>query len=438
MRGRPCGLLVALILVIASGQGPAEEDPAIEERRRDLAEIETQVQGLEQDLGERRARRDALRTELAALERDIADLARARHQLAGMISEQQAGLDALQAELDEQREALARGRAALVSLLRSTYTMGRGQAIRLLLDHQDLARVSRVLAYYGYLNRYQRDRIERVAASARRLAVLTAEAAEETRRLALLAERQEETERNLKAAQAERAAVLAELERAIAGTEDQVAELHADAEALRRLVEQLERQAQALPEAEIAFAPIGERRGQLPWPVSGDRVLARFGSAKGADTQRWDGLVIAAPEGTEVRAVHPGRVVYADWLRGFGLLLILEHEDGYMTLYGHNQTLLKEPGEWVGAGEPVALSGTSGGQRASGVYFAIRQGGEAIDPERWLGPSGQPLGEAKIRRPTPSREQEVGFLIQFAHDAARPSDGRTAPLSLPTSDQTLC
>jgi septal ring factor EnvC (AmiA/AmiB activator) len=441
--GVRAGPLLSLVLLLSALRpGLAEDDAAIEGRRRDLANIEGQVQTLQQDLGERRARRDALRAELDRHERDVADLARARHQLAAMIENQERSLRGLQAELDAQHETLAGGRAALGALLRSAYAMGRGQGIRLLLDQQDLQRVSRVLAYYGYLNRYQLDRIEAVAAAVRRLAALTAEAAEESQRLAQLAERQAATERNLKAAQAERAAVLAELERVIAGSEEQVAELQADAEGLRRLVEQLERQAQALPEAQIAFAPISERRGQLPWPIAGQRVLARFGAAKGAEAQRWDGLVIAAPEGSEVRAVHPGRVVYADWLRGFGLLLIIEHEDGYMTLYGHNQTLLKEPGEWVAAGDAVALSGTSGGQRAAGLYFAIRQKGRAVDPERWFTPAGRPLGRADRPAPARAREQVVVLPIQPVDEVACPRAARAAvpvrPAVQSTGDHTLC
>ncbi len=442
IRLRSGRLLGVLLLLTVLRPGVAEEDPAIEEHRRGLADIEGQVETLQQDLGERRARRDALRSELDRHERDIADLARARHQLGTLIEEQELSLAGLQAQLDEQRQDLARGRAALAALLRSAYAMGRGQGIRLLLDQQDLERVSRVLGYYGYLNRYQLDRIAAVGAATRRLAELTAEATEESRRLAQLAERQAATERDLLAAQAERAAVLAELERVIAGTEDQVAELQADAEGLRRLVEQLERQAQALPEAQIAFSPISERRGQLPWPIAGGRVLARFGADKGAEAQRWDGMVFAAPEGTEVRAVHPGRVVYADWLRGFGLLLIIEHEDGYMTLYGHNQTLLKEPGEWVGAGDAVALSGTSGGQRAAGLYFAIRQNGRAVDPERWFAAAGRPLGRAEPRVPIRSGEQVAVLPIQRVDQAACPRPEHATvpfrPAAQPTSDRTLC
>jgi septal ring factor EnvC (AmiA/AmiB activator) len=123
-------------------------------------------------------------------------------------------------------------------------------------------------------------------------------------------------------------------------------------------------------------------KGKLPWPLAG-RTVVRFGSRRRPSGLRWDGLVIAAPLGTEVRAVHRGRVAFSDWLRGFGLLLILDHGDGYMTLYGYNQSLFKEVGEWVETGEPVALAGRSGGRLSPGVYFGIRVHGKPVNPIKW-------------------------------------------------------
>ncbi len=124
-------------------------------------------------------------------------------------------------------------------------------------------------------------------------------------------------------------------------------------------------------------------RGKLPWPVNG-RLLARFGDARGSDARaKWDGVMISANPGTQVRAVHGGRVVFADWLRGAGLLVILDHGNGYLSLYGHNQSLLKSAGDIVKAGEAISTVGDSGGQDAAGLYFAIRQQGRPTDPSQW-------------------------------------------------------
>lgn len=135
--------------------------------------------------------------------------------------------------------------------------------------------------------------------------------------------------------------------------------------------------------ARLQAQSFDQRKGSLRWPVAG-RVANRFGEPRQGSIQ-WDGLRIAAAAGTEVRAVHYGRVMYADWLRGQGLLIILDHGEGYMSLYAHNDVLLHEPGEWVQAGEPLARVGNSGGEKEAGLYFEIRKDGEPVDPQRWLG-----------------------------------------------------
>ncbi|MCT5008804.1 RNA polymerase sigma factor RpoS [Pseudomonas aeruginosa] len=132
----------------------------------------------------------------------------------------------------------------------------------------------------------------------------------------------------------------------------------------------------------------GSARGKLPWPVNG-RVVARFGSQRGDDPRaKWDGVLISASAGSTVRAVHGGRVVFADWLRGAGLLVILDHGGGYLSLYGHNQSLLKDAGDTVKAGDPIATVGTSGGQSSPAVYFAIRHQGRPADPTTWCRAQG--------------------------------------------------
>ncbi|MHB1371021.1 MAG: murein hydrolase activator EnvC family protein, partial [Pseudomonadaceae bacterium] len=134
--------------------------------------------------------------------------------------------------------------------------------------------------------------------------------------------------------------------------------------------------------------PFAQAKGKLPWPVDG-RLVARYGTPRGGDARtKWDGVLIGAAVGSQVRAVHGGRVVFADWLRGAGLLVILDHGNGYLTLYGHNQSLLKDAGDIVKAGEPIATVGTSGGQEAAALYFAIRQQGRPSDPAQWCRAQG--------------------------------------------------
>lgn len=374
-------LILALIAVALSPL--RAEDEAIESQRRDLEGVEQRVRDLEEDLSTRRERRENLLAELEQHERDIGDLARAGHQLKEMIAEQEQALGKLRGRLAVERDALVRERAALGTLLRSVYAMGPGDRIRMLLDQEDSNRLSRVMAYYDFLNRFRLERLEAIAQRARKLESLSREVEGEKERLSSLAQKQDETRTRMASAQEERAAVLASLERTIATRAEGIEDLRVQAAEMRGLLEQLEQRARELPEAELHQEPLKHLRGSLSWPLADASLVSRFGSPKEEGSQRWDGVILKAEEGAEVHAVHPGQVIYADWLRGFGLLIIIEHDDGYMTLYGNNQTLLKETGEWVAAGDPIALSGRSGGRTSPGLYFAIRHRGRPLNPEQW-------------------------------------------------------
>jgi murein hydrolase activator len=362
----------------------AEDDPILAPAR-DLERVEQRLRALEEDLAASKRQRAAIGDELERSDRDIADLARAGRELGSLLAGERKVEADLQRRLAAGKARLARERDGLAKLVKAAYASGRGGRLRLLLGAEDAERMDRIMAYYGYLNRECQRRISEVTEQAHALEVLAREATEETARLAQLMTRQNETGRRLVAAREGRAALLAELDRDIAAGRRGMAALTADAQGLRRVVEQLARQAQIAAEADLRPSPLAEHRGKLPWPLPSATLLAQYNEPKDAEGQRWDGVVLAADEGTEVRAVYDGRVVYADWLRGYGLLLVIDHGDGYMSVYGNNQTLLKEVGEWVGAGDVVALSGSSGGQQTGRLYFAIRHRGQAQDPRAWCG-----------------------------------------------------
>jgi septal ring factor EnvC (AmiA/AmiB activator) len=424
-RGKCLANACGVLLLAAGSAAPADPiaDEAVEAKRADLREVERELETLEQDLLARHSSRAVLIDELERFERDIAQLARSGHQLDAMIQQQLQALEALQRGLAAKRGELARERRSIAALMRSAHALGSNEHIRMLLDQEDGSRLGRMMSYYGYLNRYRLQRLRDYAEQARGLEALRREAADETERLARLAARQERTKTRLGEAQARRAELLADLERTIATREERFAALRDDAEGLRALVEQLERQAAILPEADVAQEPIDALRGRLAWPLAGGELVERFGGPKGDSGQRWDGVLIAAPAGAEVRAVHHGRVAYADWLRGFGLLIIIEHDNGYMSLYGRNQTLLKESGEWVAGGETIALSGSSGGQRGPALYFAIRHHGRPVDPERWCR-SQSALGQTELKRRT-------GYPVGERHAISRIKQREAAPLSDP-------
>ena len=383
------------------------QDDEIESHKRGLAEVEQRMRDLEQDLGTGRGRRRELIAELERRERNIADLARAGHQLMAMIRTQEKAVAELETRLVAEREALRRERAALGNLLRSAYAVGRGDRIRMLLDQDDPNRLDRIMSYYGLFNRYRIKRIDAVERRMRDLEDLTREAKEEKARLSLLARKQDETRAGLAKARDERTVLLTTIERTIATQAETIADLRLQAREMNLLLEHLERKARELPEADLRQESLSQLRGRLAWPLAGASVQSRFGSRKGEGAQVWDGVVLRAEEGAEVRAIHNGRVAYADWLRGFGLLLIIEHDHDYMTLYGHNQTLLKEPGEWVAAGDTVALSGSSGGRPSPGLYFAIRHRGRPVNPEHWCRTKMGLLPQSAV--PAPWRRNTTWF-----------------------------
>lgn len=380
-----CLLFAAASLALPT----AQSDPDLEARTRDLATIEQQVEAIGKELIGRQADRRALIVELEARERNVAELALAGRELERLVKEHRRVATELRARQNDEHRALQQELDLLSDLVRTAYIMGRADRLRLLLNQEDPTQASRIMSYFAYFNRERIRRILAVQSLAQRLANLARDAEQEAERLAELARNQEATRLRLESARQERALVLRQLEALITSRSENLQTMQKDAESLRLLVEHLRQRAQIRLELNINREPFPARKGKLVWPILEGRILAGFGTPKDDSELRWDGVLLAAKNGEEVRAVNDGRVVYADWLRGFGLLLVLDHGDGFMTFYGHNEALLAEPGEWVATGEPIALSGSSGGRREPVLYFAIRYNGRPQDPVEWCGGSGR-------------------------------------------------
>ena len=373
-------LLLLLLACAALAAGASEE---LDEREQNLEQVERNLQLLKQDLEGRRTERGQLLAELERTERHIGNLARADRQLGSMISAQQHIAEDLDGRAALEKEALQAQQQMLGQLLRSAYAMGHGEVFRLLMSQDEVRHFGRLAAYYGYFSEERARRVAEIGERREALQALAEQARQEKQRLSMLAHRQEKTRLRLVASHEIRNAVLTKLVGTIATREERLAALEENAEALRAVIEQLRRSAEILDESGIQQGSIAEQRGRLEWPTAKARLLGRFGARKDDSEVRLDGVLLAAGRGEAVRAVYHGRVVFADWLRGFGLLIIIDHGDGYMSLYGHNHALLKETGEWVTSGDELALSGASGGQREPGVYFALRRNGEPMNPEKW-------------------------------------------------------
>jgi septal ring factor EnvC (AmiA/AmiB activator) len=375
--------MVSIWISVSATAIPSGSSEALEARSHDLEQIQQTVEALGAELIRQQGDRQALIEELETREREVAAAAVKGRELARQIAEQTRLAERLRVRQIEEHRSLDQELTVWADLIHTAYVMGRADRLRLLLNQEDTAKATRILSYFAYLNRAQLSRVDAIRIQIERLTRLTSEAQRESARLLELAGDQEAVLAQLEQAKTERAEVLRQLEESIASRTLDLRSLERDAQALRQLVEHLRQRAQMLAELEIQRDPFKARKGRLGWPLLGSHVLAEFGAPKKDTELRWDGVLLAAREGDEVRAVYDGRVLHADWLRGFGLLLVIDHGDGYMSLYGHNEALLKEPGEWVATGEVIALSGKSGGRDEPVLYFAIRHNGRPQDPAAW-------------------------------------------------------
>ena len=237
------------------------------------------------------------------------------------------------------------------------------------------------MAYYHYLSRARVNDILKVQELVAQLNGVKTQLRNEHQELKALEADQLLKREQLELARSERSTLLAKLEQQIGSEQEELTQLKQKAARLEKLLDDLKNALTDLPPEGTFNQPFRSMQGQLPLPVNGS-ISARFGQSKGMGVL-WEGIFVDAQEGTVVQSIFPGRVAFADWLRGFGLLLILDHGDGYMSLYSHNQMLHKQVGDWVNAGETIAQVGSSGGLKKTGLYFEIRHNGEPHNPLMW-------------------------------------------------------
>jgi septal ring factor EnvC (AmiA/AmiB activator) len=366
-----------------AGAGDAHATQA-EDTGTHLQELRAHLKSLEKALDESRGERDSVRDELRDTERDIGEQIQTLKQLNRDLNTQTSRLTALQAEKSRQRTQIATQIRHLETEARAAYILGQQEYLKLLLNQENPADVSRVITYHRYLQTARTSHIQAARSALERLATLERQIAQRTQELAALRAQEVDKKRALVDAHAKRTRLLAQLNLRVKNQSQEVDRLRQDEQRLVRLLKEL--QNVATPAAPPAFPTLDGRfpqqKGKLPLPLQG-RLIARYGSPRGGGELRWRGIFLAAPEGRPVRSVFRGRVAYADWLRGFGLLLILEHGDGYMTLYGHNQSLYKGAGDWVDAGQVIANAGSTGGPPEPGLYFEVRHNGDPRDPLEW-------------------------------------------------------
>jgi septal ring factor EnvC (AmiA/AmiB activator) len=373
---------IALMLA-AAGSNALQDDTEAE-----LEALRGRMEELRRSLEADEQKRSSVQSELRQAESEIGARMAELRRLRGQQQEADRRLSALAEERNALEGRIGAERRSLAAQVRAAYVAGRHERLKLLLNQQDPASLGRMIVYYDYFNRMRRRTIENVSADLARLTAIAAEQEAEAAGLRALERRKTEEIERLDDARARRAEVLASLDDGIRGKGDEIARMEAQAATLEKLVEELREALRNFPVE--SDRPFDQVKGQLSWPLNG-RLLKDFGQPRAHGRLKWDGVLVGAEQGTQVRAVYHGRVAYADWLTGLGLLVIIEHGDGYMTLYGHNESVFRSVGEWVGPGDAIATVGNSGGQTQSALYFEIRKGKDPQNPHRWFS------GELKLQ-----------------------------------------
>ena len=364
------------VAVLAPAVAQNSEEQALEAVREE-------IQTLERRLARQHVERHAGYRVLRSVELEISASASELGVIREGLGAQRVRTRALEAETEAARGRLAGEREALAEQVRSSYLSGRQEMLKLLLNQENPARLGRMMVYYDYLNRARSERVEAVSAEMMTLVEFARASERAAEELADLEETQTRELEALGGARDERRQVIARIEKDIADAGSNIERLREEEGRLAQLVAELEALLAGFPvDPGVRFGSI---KGKLPWPIPGS-LINDYGDARAGGQLSWNGVVVAAPAGTPVRAVYHGRVAYADWLPGLGLLVIVDHGDGYMSLYGHNEAILKESGDWVTPGEVIAQVGDSGGQTREALYFEIRQDGEPVDPRPWMGP----------------------------------------------------
>jgi septal ring factor EnvC (AmiA/AmiB activator) len=381
----------------------------VSDKSKKLSEVQSDIAATKQEMQRIRQQKSTLSAQLAEIEKLYGKTAALLKILQGQVDLKRQNLNKIQQKMQVFQNEVSKQNKELAGQIRAAYAMGQQEKLKLLLNQQDPALSSRMMVYYDYLNMARAKKLASIEESMQHLELLGKQEQEETQLLEKNLEQKKLEQMAVDSVREQRAQLLTQLSNDFSSNEQQINRLKESESKLKDLISSLQEstddvaseiaQEKELPKSEDDLeakddstetedkndfpelkGDFSSLKGQLPWPIKG-RVANRFGSARAEGT--WEGVLIDAKEGAEIRAVNRGKVVYADWLRGYGLLTIIDHGKGYMTLYAFNQSLYKKIDERVEAGDVIASVGQSDGRSQPGLYFEIRKKGKPIDPLEW-------------------------------------------------------
>ena len=372
---------------------------ASDNRQEELEDLRSRIQALQKEVERASEDRSEAADALKKSERSISTMNRSLRELEFKQRELSKSLKQLAQDAETTRSEIGDQQDRLAELLRQRYIHGNNDAIKLMLNGQNPSEAARYLEYYGYIGRARSRLIQDYQANLARMQELEKNTREKQASLEQVKQDRVSQKKSLESEKATRQDVLYRLSKQIRQQRNEINTLVQDEKRLSQLIERLAKLAAKRKAAKVA-PKAGEKvdrvadsslagldfarlKGKLAMPVAGE-ILHRFGQSRPGGGPAWKGLFIGARQGQEVRAVGTGKVAFADWLRGFGNLLIVDHGDGFLSLYSNNESLYKQPGDSVKAGDVVASVGATGGQDEPGLYFELRHQGKPFDPMTWV------------------------------------------------------
>lgn len=366
--------LILILTFLATATAVANEDRT----KKDLSEVQTALKQSQSEYNAQRKKIANLQKNLQQHELDIAKNAKALNMAEQSVKKTEQQQQLQQQKADQLEQQHAQFQHALAAQLKSAYMAGGDDDYaKMLLNQEDTAKFERTLSYYNYLNKARIEQLEELKALQLQIAQNQAELAKTKQKLVNLHDEQKRRQTALVSAQSERQANLKNLQKQLNSTKSSINYLKENQQTLITTIEELEKE----KNKKVELLGLNNSEGKLNWPSRG-KLEHTFGQRKHGGID-WKGVLIGAKEGSNINSVHNGQVVFADWLKGYGWVIVVDHGEGFMSLYGHAQTLLKDVGDMVREGETVALVGQSGGQASSGLYFEMRHKGRAVNPEKW-------------------------------------------------------
>jgi len=347
-----------------------------------LEKLQKSIIKIQQHLKGSKKQRSTVLTELKTLESEISKNALKLKTLEKNLHSIRQQKKKLEGELNQLNKQLLNQRAILSEQIRLAYSMGHQQNLKMLLNQQDPAQAGRAQEYFNYLNRARAQQISSFLETIKQKKQTELELKQTLSKQNQLLATQKNQKRKDQKQRLQRNNLLTELSNKIKNQENTLTSLEDSRNRIESLLKSLGELLADIPTSPSEKQPFKSLKGKFPWPVKG-QFLGKFGQSKNQGDLKWNGVLIKANYGTPIQVISHGRVAFSDWLQGFGFITIINHGDGYMSLYGHSESLFKQAGDWVSTGEVIATTGDSGGQPQSGVYFEIRYRGKPVNPSKW-------------------------------------------------------